>query len=62
MEMKPMKLLTEWAFEPAKIHRGYSKETLYVGLGNKDGNYSFEKRPAHPGRLQRRCTTIRSVL
>lgn len=40
-----MKLLTEWAFEPAKIHRGYSKETLYVGLGNKDGNYSFEKRP-----------------
>ena len=45
MEMKPMKLLTEWAFEPAKIHRGYSKETLYVGLGNKDGNYSFEKRP-----------------
>lgn len=45
MEMKPMKLLAEWSYEPAKIHRGYSKETLYVGLGNKDGKYKFEQRP-----------------
>ena len=45
MEMKEMKLLSEWSYEPAKIHRGYAGETLYVGLGNKDGNYKFEKRP-----------------
>ena len=42
--MKEMKLLTEWAYEPSKIHRGYSRKTLYVGLGNKDGNYKFEQR------------------
>lgn len=40
-----MKLLAEWSYEPAKIHRGYAGETLYVSLGNKDGNYRFEKRP-----------------
>ena len=45
MANAPMKLLAEWSFEPAKIHHGYSKETLYIGLGNKDGNYKFEKRP-----------------
>lgn len=45
METTPMKLLAEWSYEPAKIHRGYSRETLYVGLGNKDGSFKFEKRP-----------------
>ena len=45
MDMKEMKLLSEWSYEPKKIERGYSRETLYVGLGNNDGNYKFEKRP-----------------
>ena len=45
MANAPMKVLAEWPYEPAKIHHGYSKETLYIGLGNKDGNYKFEKRP-----------------
>ncbi|MCE5201303.1 MAG: aldehyde:ferredoxin oxidoreductase [Synergistaceae bacterium] len=51
--MKPMKLLSEWSYEPAKIHRGYSKETLYVGLGNKDGNYKFEKRPVSEDMIEK---------
>ena len=38
MANAPMKVLAEWSYEPAKIHHGYSKETLYIGLGNKDGN------------------------
>ncbi len=53
MEMKPMKLLTEWSFEPAKIHHGYAKETLYIGLGNKDGKYSFEKRPVSEDMIEK---------
>lgn len=53
MEMKPMKLLAEWSYEPAKIHRGYSRETLYIGLGNKDGNYRFEKRPVSDDMIEK---------
>ena len=43
--MKEMKLLAEWSYSPAKITRGYSRETLYVNLGNKDGKYEFKTRP-----------------
>ena len=25
MDMKEMKLLSEWSYEPAKIHRGYAE-------------------------------------
>jgi len=53
MEMKPMKLLAEWSYEPAKIHHGYSKETLYIGLGNKDGNYKFEQRPVSEDMIEK---------
>lgn len=45
MKIKEMKVLSEWSYEPAKIQRGYANNTLYVGLGNKDGKYKFEKRP-----------------
>ena len=45
MKIKEMKILSEWSYKPSKIDRGYAKETLYVGLGNKDGNYKFEQRP-----------------
>lgn len=40
-----MKLLAEWSYTPAEARLGYTRETLYVGLGNKDGNYRFESRP-----------------
>jgi aldehyde:ferredoxin oxidoreductase len=40
-----MKLLAEWSYEPATIHRGYAGETLYIGLGNRDGKYKFAKKP-----------------
>ncbi len=53
MDMKEMKLLSEWSYEPAKIHRGYAGETLYVGLGNKDGNYKFEKRPVSEDMIEK---------
>ena len=44
-QVQEMKLLAEWSYTPAKPHRGYTRQTLYVGLGNKDGNYRFESRP-----------------
>lgn len=53
MAVQKMKLITEWEYEPAKIHRGYSKETLYIGLGDKDGNYSFEKRPVSEDMIEK---------
>ncbi len=53
MDMKEMKLLSEWSYEPAKIHRGYAERTLYVGLGNKDGNYKFEKRPVSDDMIEK---------
>ena len=53
MANAPMKVLAEWSYEPAKIHHGYSKETLYIGLGNKDGNYKFEKRPVSEDMIEK---------
>lgn len=52
-KIKPMKLLCEWSFEPKKIHRGYSRETLYIGLGNKDGKYKFEQRPVSEDMIEK---------
>lgn len=43
--MEKMKKLTEWTYKPAKSKLGYTRETLYIGLGNSDGNYKFESRP-----------------
>jgi aldehyde:ferredoxin oxidoreductase len=40
-----MKLLAEWDYTPSAPRLGYTRETLYVGLGNRDGSYRFEKRP-----------------
>ena len=40
-----MKLLAEWNYTPSAARLGYTRETLYVGLGNRDGDYRFEKRP-----------------
>ena len=40
-----MKLLAEWNYTPSAARLGYTGETLYVGLGNCDGNYRFENRP-----------------
>lgn len=51
--MKEMKLLTEWSYEPAKIHHGYSRETLLVDLGNKDGKYKFEKKPVSDDMIEK---------
>lgn len=33
--MNKMKLLAEWSFTPAKIERGYTRQSLYVNLGEK---------------------------
>ncbi|MCL2010522.1 MAG: aldehyde:ferredoxin oxidoreductase [Synergistaceae bacterium] len=43
--MEKMKVLAEWNYTPSASKLGYTRETLYVGLGGKDGNYKFEKRP-----------------
>ena len=43
--MEQMKLLAEWSYTPAQANLGYTRETLYVGLGNRDGNYRIEARP-----------------
>lgn len=40
-----MKVLAEWDYAPAPAKLGYTRKTLYVGLGNKDGNYRMEERP-----------------
>ena len=50
---KPMKLLAEWSYEQKPIVRGYTKETLYIGLGNKDGAYKFEKRPVSEDMIEK---------
>ncbi|MDR3076807.1 MAG: aldehyde:ferredoxin oxidoreductase [Synergistaceae bacterium] len=43
--MEKMKALAEWKYTPAVSRLGYTGETLYVGLGDKDGRYKFEARP-----------------
>ena len=48
-----MKLLADWSFKPKKINRGYSGETLYIGLGKKDGNYIFEQRPVSDDMIEK---------
>lgn len=51
--MEEMKLLAEWSYVPSKPHRGYTRETLYVGLGNKDGNFKFESRPVSDDMIEK---------
>ncbi|GHV52019.1 aldehyde ferredoxin oxidoreductase [Synergistales bacterium] len=43
--MEKMKVLAEWSYTPSPSKLGYTRETLYVGLGNKDGSYKIESRP-----------------
>jgi aldehyde:ferredoxin oxidoreductase len=43
--MEEMKTLAEWKYTPSASKLGYTRETLYVGLGSGDGNYRFESRP-----------------
>ncbi|MDR3254480.1 MAG: aldehyde:ferredoxin oxidoreductase [Synergistaceae bacterium] len=43
--MERMKVMAEWDYAPAVAKLGYTRETIYLGLGDKDGNYIFEKRP-----------------
>jgi aldehyde:ferredoxin oxidoreductase len=40
-----MNILAEWSYTPAQALGGYTRETLYVGLGDRDGNYRVESRP-----------------
>ncbi|MDR0648636.1 MAG: aldehyde:ferredoxin oxidoreductase [Synergistaceae bacterium] len=43
--MERMNVLAEWSYTPAKSRLGYTRETIWLGLGNRDGDYRFEKRP-----------------
>lgn len=40
-----IKLAKEWSYTPAKTHRGYTKQTITIDIGNKDGNYSHKIEP-----------------
>jgi len=43
--VEKMKVLAEWNYTPSASKLGYTGETLYVGLGSRDGKYKIEKRP-----------------
>lgn len=40
-----IKLVKEWSYSPNRVERGYTKETLIVDIGNRDGNYKYEIKP-----------------
>ncbi|TDY51702.1 aldehyde:ferredoxin oxidoreductase [Aminivibrio pyruvatiphilus] len=40
MNALDMKLLAEWSYDRAPLHRGYTRKYLVIDLGNGDGNYS----------------------
>jgi len=40
-----IKLVKEWKYEPVKVERGYTRQTLTVDIGKNDGAFNYEIQP-----------------